>query len=210
MRFLKRFKYTVQLNRVIEFLTLSDILMLSGWGLVSPILAIFIADQVIGGNVATAGLATTIYLLVYSIFQLPVAEWIDKHKGEWDDFWFMVVGASLITVSAFMYIWVRYPWEVFLVETIHGLGGALSTPAWSAIFTRHIDKNHEGMEWTMYNMTTGLGAALTAGLGGFFAEQFGYGNLFLIVGISSLFGTIFLAGVTHDLKKRLGRPPKGK
>jgi len=208
MRILRRFHPSLKINRVIEFLTLSDIVLLSGWRLVTPILAIFIAGQVEGGSIAVAGLSVTIYLLIGSIFQLPVARFIDKKKGEWDDFWFLVVGTSLYTVVAFMYVWVKYPWQVYLVEGIHGIGLALSSPAWNAIFTRHLDKNREGVGWSIHNAATGVGAALTAGLGGLFAVQFGYDSLFIVVGVCSLIGTLFLAGVTRDLKKRLGRPPK--
>jgi len=53
-------------------------------------------------DVLLAGLASTVYLITKSIFQIPVARVIDKKKGERDDFWFMIVGSLLITLSAFM------------------------------------------------------------------------------------------------------------
>lgn len=192
----------ITVSPVIKFLTYSDILMMSGWGLISPILSVFITDQIPGGTVEVAGLASTIYFLVKSFLQIPVARYIDKRKGENDDFNTMILGSLVITLSAFLYIFVKTPAQLYLVQALYGIGGALSYPSWLALFTRHVDKNEEGLEWSLYYTTTDLGAALAAGLGGFIAASFGYGYVFLSVGISSLLGTAFLYGIRGYLWKK--------
>lgn len=193
----------LQINRVIRYLTYSDIILLSGWGLINPILAIFFADQIVGGSVAVAGMASTIYFLTKSFVQIPVARLIDAKRGEWDDFWIMVIGTLLISLSGYLFILARTPIHVYLIQIVGGLGGALSYPGWLAIFTRHIDKRAEGFEWSLYYTATDLGAALTAGLGGYLASTFGYRPMFAIVGTTSLIGTFLLAGITHNLKKQV-------
>jgi len=198
----KKYFYRVRINSVIQFLTYSDILMLSGWGLVSPIIAVFFTDNIVGGSIVLAGLASTVYLLTKSILQVPVARYIDLKKGEKDDYWIMIVGSSTIAISAFLFAFITLPWQVIAVQIIYGIGGALSFPSWQAIFTRHIDKSEEGLEWSLYFTATDLGGALTAGLGGFLAAAFGYRILFVLVGILSILGTLFLAGVTPKLRKR--------
>jgi len=192
----------IKVSPVIKFLTYSDILMMSGWGLISPILSVFITDQIPGGTVEIAGLASTIYFLVKSFLQIPVARYIDKRKGENDDFNIMILGSLVITLSAFMYMFVTTPGQLYLVQVLYGIGGALSYPSWLALFTRHVDKNEEGLEWSLYYTTTDLGAALAAGLGGFMASSFGYNSVFLSVGIASLCGTLFLYGIRKYLWKR--------
>lgn len=198
----KRFFVGLKVNKVIEFLTLSDILMMSGWGLITPIIAVFFTEQIEGGSVALAGLASTAYFFVKSVLQIPVARYIDERKGEWDDFWVMIAGSLIISLSPFLYIFINLPWQVIAVQVFYGIGGVLSYPAWLAIFTRHVDTGKEGYEWSIYYTTTDLGAAFTAGLGGLLAANFGYDFVFLAVGILSIFGTIFLAGITRKLKKR--------
>mgnify|MGYP005853312083 FL=1 len=193
---------SLKISRVVQFLTYSDIMMLSGWGLINPILAVFISEQVVGGGVELAGMAATVYFVVKSVVQIPVARWNDKRRGERDDYWVMIIGSLLIALSAFLYIGVRYPWQVYAVQIVGGLGGALSYPSWLAIFTRHIDKQSEVLEWSLYYTATDLGAALTAGLGGYIAASFGYSLLFGVVGVSSLLGTAFLAGVAQEMKRR--------
>jgi len=103
-------------------------MMLSGWGLINPILAVFISDQIVGGGVELAGVAATVYFVVKSVAQIPVARWNDMRRGEWDDYWVMIAGSLLITLSAFLYIWVRYPWQIYVVQTIGGLGGGVVIP----------------------------------------------------------------------------------
>jgi len=175
---------------------------MSGWGLITPIVAVFFTEQIKGGSVALAGLASTAYFLVKSILQIPVARFIDIRRGEWDDYRIMIAGSLIITLSAFLYVFITLPWQVIAVQVLYGIGGALSYPSWLAIFTRHVDRGKEGFEWSLYFTTTDLGAALTAGLGGLMAAAFGYKLLFVIVGVLSLFGTIFLAGITRELKKQ--------
>lgn len=198
----KRMIAGLKVNKVIEYLTFSDILMLSGWGMINPIIAVFFTDQVIGGSVALAGLASTVYFVTKSIIQLPVARFIDVRRGEWDDWKVMVLGSLVISLSAFLYIFVKYPWQVMAVQILYGVGGALSYPSWLAIFTRHIDSHEEGFEWSLYYTATDLGAALTAAIGGLLAASFGYKLVFVVVGVLSLAGTVFLAGITRELKKR--------
>lgn len=202
MKLTKNFLKGVRVNQVIQYLTYSDILMLSGWGLVSPIIAVFFTEQIVGGSVAVAGLATTIFYLTKSIIQIPVARFVDLKKGEWDDFWTMIIGSVMISISAFLFIFAKTPIHIYLIQAFYGVGTALSYPSWLAIFTRHIDSREEGLEWSLYYTATDLGAALTAGLGGLMAAAFGYRELFFIVGIASLIGTAFLAGATKKLKGR--------
>ena len=190
------------INKVVQFLTYSDILMMSGWGLVMPIISVFFSDQIQGGDVKFAGLASTVYFVVKSVVQIPVARMIDKHRGEKDDFWVMIAGSLIISLSAFLYMFARTTWQIYGIQVLYGLGGALSYPTWLAIFTRHVDKNKEGLEWSLYYTTTDLGAALTAGLGGLLAVSFGYQMLFWLVGVSSLAGTMFLVGIREEMRKK--------
>lgn len=177
-------------NKVIRILVIGDIMFFSAFGLIGPIFAVFITNQIAGATVATVGFAATINLMVRALLQMPIARYIDKHKGEKDDFLFMVVGSTLVSVVPFAYLFVTLPMHLYLAQVILGIGGALTNPGWFAIFTRHIDKGKEGTEWTLENVGVGLAAAGAAAIGGLLAERFGFHNLFLIVGILSLIGLI--------------------
>ncbi|MDO8443781.1 MAG: MFS transporter [Candidatus Azambacteria bacterium] len=178
------------INKIIRVLVIGDVMFFSAFGLIGPIFAIFVTNQIAGATVATVGFATTINLLTRALLQMPVARYIDRHKGEKDDFKFMIAGSTLVSIVPFIYLFINTPMHLFMAQVVLGVGGALANPGWFAIFTRHIDKGKEGTEWTLENVSVGLAAAGTAAIGGVLAQNFGFQNLFLIVGVLSLLGLI--------------------
>ena len=190
-----------KINPVVKFLTISDILLLTSFGLITPIFAVFITDNIQGGTVEVAGLASAIYLLTKSFAQIPIARFLDKNKGEKDDFWAMVFGSIGITVIPLLYIFVTTPAHLYIVQLFYGFFAAVAFPSWMAIFTRHIDKDKEGLEWGVYQTLIDMGMAASASLGGFLAYRFGFAPLFTVISIISFFGTLFLLGIYHDMRE---------
>ena len=187
-------------NKIIRILTISDLIILSGYGLISPIFAIFITDSIKGGTVEVIGIAMAIYLLAKSFGQIPVATTIDKIKGEKDDFWFLFSGSIIFSLVPLFYLVINAPWQLYLVQVLYGLADGAVLPSWYAIFTRHVDKNHEGIEWGIYRTLTDLGGAGAASIGGFLAYRFGFSSLFLTISIMSFIGTMFLLGIRKNFK----------
>ncbi len=190
----------LSLNKIISFLILSDFFILAGWGLVSPIFAVFITDQVAGAGVEVVGLASTIYLLLKSGLQVPLANVIDRIRGEKDDFLAMIIGSIIITIVPLLYIFVRTVPQLFMVQALYGIGGALSYPSWMALFTRHVDKQKEGWSWSIYYTTIDLSGAAVAAIGGYLAQTVGFDYLFLLVFGFSLVGSTVLLEIRANLK----------
>jgi DHA1 family quinolone resistance protein-like MFS transporter len=190
-----------EINPIIKFLTLSDIMIISGWGLVSPIFAVFITNNIKNGNLEVVGIASTIYLLSKSLGQIPIAKLMDKIKGEKDDFRFLLFGSLCWSIVPLFYMIISQAWQLYIIQFFYGLTSAFAYPAWYAIFTRHIDKNKEGIEWGIYNTLTDLGGAISASLGGLLAYQFGFKYLFIIVSIISLFGSLFLLFIRKNFER---------
>lgn len=200
-KFRKIIKINLDVNRVVSFLTISDFFMLSGWGLVSPIFAVFVTGQVKGAGVEAVGLASTVYFLLKSGLQVPLANIIDKIKGEHDDFLAMMVGAVVMSIVPLLYIVVRNVPQLFLVQAIYGIGSALTFPSWLALFTRHIDKNKEGWEWSLYYTTIDLSGAGAAAVGGYLAKYLGFNWLFVLVSVFGFAGCLMLLKIRPDLRK---------
>ncbi len=188
-------------NKIIRTLILSDILILSGFGLVSPILAVFFTEQIQGGDVKVACLPSMIYLAVKSVLILPIARVLDRKKGEKDDFYAMILGSTLTSYVPFSYLLIHTPNQVYAAQVLYGLGEALSYPSWVAIFTRHVDKKKTSFEWGLYYTLTGLCGAVTAGAGGAIADHFGFKPLFMLVGVMSLVGSSILLFFYRELRK---------
>jgi len=190
-----------EVSPVIRFLTISDIIIFSSFGLIAPIFAIFINDNISQGNVAVVGMAGAIFLISKSILQIPFANLIDRIKGEKDDFLFLFIGALLISIVPLLYIFINSPLQLYAVQLLYGLSTAITLPTWLAIFTRHIDRKHAGIEWGIYQTFTNLGAGITASVGGFLAYYFGFNVLFVLVSLLSFLGSFSLLFIQKKMKK---------
>ena len=178
------------INKVIKVLIASDVALLTGFGFITPIFAIFIAHRITAGNTIeaaqVAGFTMGIYWGVKSVLQIPFGKYLDKVKGEKDDLWFVVIGNILAAIAVFGYIFSHLPWHIYLCQGVYSLGMAMNIPGWCAIFTRHIDKGKEALEWSTRSTFIGIGAAASGALGGMIAAKFGFNVLFVGVGIFAL------------------------
>lgn len=180
------------INRIVRNLIGADILFLSAFGLVAPVFAVFITEQIKNGDVKIVGFAAGIYWILRAILQIPVGKFLDQTKGEKDDFYCLVIGYILTTLVPFGYILSSLPWHIYFLAIINALGMAMAYPAWCAIFTRHIDKGREGLEWASYGTAVDLGIGTAGVIGGLMVSKFGFDSVFLIVGIISLISGLLL------------------
>lgn len=187
------------INKVIKVLILSDLILLFGWGLISPILAIFITQQIKGGDVRLAGVAIGVYWLVKSTIQIPIGRFLDKQKGEKDDYYFMIFGIFLGSFVPLGYIFATLPWHLYFLQIIHGLGMAMNIPAWGGIFVRHIDKGKEALSWGLESSAIGIGTGIAGILGGLIAKLFGFTPLFIGVFVLGIISSLLLFLISKDL-----------
>ncbi|MBI4457858.1 MFS transporter [Candidatus Uhrbacteria bacterium] len=187
-------------NRIVLTMIYSDFLIISAPGLLAPIYAIFLTGQISGGTISTVGFATTIFWVVKSILQIPVARYVDRTRGERDDYAFLVAGSALASATPLLYyFFAKEVWQVFLFEAVNGAAYAMMVPTYLAIFTRHIDKFQEGMEWTLHSNAVGIGFALAASIGGLMAERYGFNVIFVMVSAIMFLGTVMLLAIRRDI-----------
>ena len=196
------------INKVIKILIMGDFFLNLGWGFLSPIFAIFILEKVTHAGIMqaaqVAGLAALFYWIPKSFFEIPIAIYLDKNHGEKDDFWFMVVGIVIISFIPIGYIFVSAPWQIYLLQVIYAAGQAMALPAWMAIFTRHIDKGKEALEWGMETSTIGTGAGIAGGLSGILVAFIGFNALFIFVSIFTVIDAILLLFIKNNVFSRDG------
>lgn len=180
------------MNKVLKILLLSDLLIIAGFGLLAPIFAIFLKDNIIGSSILAVGIASTVFLLTKGVAQIFVSKYTDEEKGNVRELYTLVIGSLIFTIVPILYIFSVNIWHIYIAQFIAGIGAALAYPGWMTLFTRFTDKNKEGFEWSVYDTSISLGAAATAAVGAFIAEMLGFNTLFIIVAFFSLLGTILL------------------
>jgi MFS family permease len=196
------------MNKVIKILILSDVALIAGLGFITPIFAIFLTDQIQGGNVEVVGYAAAIYWIINSLVLIPFGKYLDRNHGEKDDLWFVIIGNLLATLAVFGYIFSRLPWHIYLLQAIYAVGMGMNIPGYTAIFTRHIDKDREAFDWSVRGALIGMATGITGALGGIVAHKFGFNVLFVGVGIFILLSAFLPFLISKEMMPKDKKMPR--
>jgi len=184
------------ISKIIKILITSDFFLNLGWGLLSPVFALFILENITENPAKAAqvaGFSALFYWISKSLIEIPIGRFLDKHDGEKDDFWFMTIGLFIVALVPVGYLFSTQAWHIYAFQILHAIGMAMALPSWLAIFTRHIDKGKEAFEWSMETTSIGVGAGIAGGLGGIMASVFGFKILFILVsGLTIISGFLYL------------------
>lgn len=194
------------INKIVKILIFSDFFLNLGWGLLSPIFALFILEKVTLSDPAkaaeVAGFSALFYWITKSLIEIPIGRFLDKQQGEKDDFWFMTAGLFVVGIVPLGYLISSEPWHIYFWQIIHAMGMAMALPSWLAIFTRHIDKGKEAFEWGMEATSISMGAGIAGGFGGIVASMFGFKMLFIFVSGLTFFAALLLLFVKNKVSTR--------
>ena len=187
------------MKKGLKLLILSDLLILMGFGLISLILSIFVKDSLINGSAFAAGLAVTIFLITKSILEIPFGKIEDKTSKKF----FLIFGSYLIAIAPLGYFFMTKTIHLYIIQVIYGIGAAMAFPSFTVLFYRYMDKGHEAFDSGVYGTIVGIGAGITAFVGGALVEKFSFKTLFLATFIICVIGAsiLFLVDEKH-LKKR--------
>lgn len=197
----------MHIGRIIYILTTADILLVSASNLIMPLFAVFVTRDVVGAGVETVGFFTAIYWVSKSIFQIPVAWYLDRTKGESDEFYAMIAGYLMTSGIAFAYLAVGTVWHLYALAAVVGLADALGVPSYLSIFSRHLDHAKENIEWTLRSVGVGFAAAGTGALAGILVQHFGFHVVFIAGGILSALAAMNLIFIKPYLKSADGKLP---
>jgi len=200
----KFMRIKLNINRVIKILINGNITITAAWGFINPFFAVFVCDKIIDGSLIVVGIASTLYWIVKSTLQIPIAMMMDKLPSEDDDAFGLVLGSFLVSIVPFCFLISTKALHIYILQVVLAFGDALRVPSWNAIFTRHIDRGKEGTEWGINSTFVGFGVAITALLGGWIAESIGFQGIFILGGIISILGSLFFITLGRYLRKMPG------
>jgi len=195
----------MKINHVIKTLVLSDFFVNAGFSVFAPIFAIFITKQIQSGTIEVVGFAAAIVQIVKVSLEIPIARFLDKNHGEYDDFYSLIFGSFLVAMVPFMYLIATEVRHIYFISALYGAGIAFIVPPWYAIFSRHLDKLNESFEWSVDSVAIGIAAAGASAVGGILAQKFGFNFVFLIGGIFAVLGGINQIKIYKDLMEKVGR-----
>jgi MFS family permease len=163
--------------------------------LFGPLYALFVKE--ISGDILSVSLTWSIFLISSMLFNFVISKIGDKVK---EKEYLLMAGFAVRGIVWFSYIFVPNIIILGLLQILLGLGEALGSPAFNAIFAEHLDKGRHIEEYAdWYIISRFVGAGGTA-LGGLIAATYGFDTLFAIMAALSLVSFI---GVLSQPRKLL-------
>jgi len=187
-------------NKIIKYLVLTDIAFWTGWGMITPVFAIFVVDRIVGGTALTVGIATAIYYILRATLVFPFASILDKYRGDKDDYLFLVAGNFVSALVPFGYVFAVFPWHIYLLQVFYGIGIAMSLVGWRAIFTRNITKGKEASQWAIDDASLCFGTAIAGIVTGFVITNWGYVVAFSIAGSFAMISVVVLLRLRKEIE----------
>jgi len=185
-------------NRVIRHLVISDFFINFAFGLLAPIFAVFILNNIEGGSLRVIGLATACYWVVRTATTVPLSRFMDRTDGERDEFYFVIAGTFIMSSLPLFYLFVSLPWHIYLIQAVLGLVNSMAVPGWRILFTDHLDKGKTGFEWSLEDIAIGASVGISAYLGSILADKFGFRIVFILLAAMGYVSTAILATLKNE------------
>lgn len=172
-------------NKALSILLATNAMILISAAMLGPIYAIFV--EKIGGDLMDASLAGGIFALVAGVATLVSGNFSDKVK---ENELIVVLGYSVMGLGFLLYTLVSSVGFLFIVQAIIGLGEAIYSPAFDAVYSKHLDGKKSGTQWGAWESVNYFTASAGALLGGLLVTLAGFNALFITMSLLS-FGSAF-------------------
>ena len=181
-------------NKAVRILLYTNSLILVAGAMLGPIYALFVED--IGGSLLDASLAGAIFALAAGLTTLIAGQYTDKIK---ENELIIVVGYGLMGLGFLLYTAVNSIWTLFMVEVIIGFAEALYSPAFDALYSKHLSLRKIGRGWGTWEAANYFSVALGSVLGGIIVNILGFDVLFILMAIFAFSSAVYI----YHLPRRL-------
>ncbi len=177
------------INRVVEAFIISETFLWSAWNFITPIFAIFVVNNIKGGDIQIAASAFSICLISRVTFEIITGRYLNN-KTDGQRLRLTILGMVIMSVAYVGFAFSHTIPLLFLFYILIGIGFGVASPAKYSLFTEHIDKNKASTEWSLYDAITLIGIASATALGGFIAGMYGFTFLFILASVVNLLGIV--------------------
>lgn len=169
-------------------------------GMFGPLLAVF--AQRVGGNILDITSAWAVFLAVTGVSIMVVGKLSDKlakSKSRAREK-LLILGYSINAACTFAYLLVDGPVDLLLVQAGLGIGVALSSPTWLALYEESSSGHSVGFRWSLTSGTERLVNAVAIVVGGYIVTRYSFEVLFVMMGVIQIVAVIYQAQILR-LKK---------
>ncbi len=169
-RFKEIKKIFKKLNRVVIYLTISDVFTWGTFMILSALTGLYLAQKLGQNAIQFVGIGTAIYFLTRAIFQIPLGRITDKYKNDKDEILILFVGILLMGVPFIFYPYISLPIHYYLLQFVFGIGVAFNVTNWRKLFALNVDGGREGRQYALYETIVSACTAVLSIVGGIIAN----------------------------------------
>jgi len=175
----------VKINSSLRVLFFLNSIFVFAGSLLGPLYAVYVSR--IDDKIISVSLSWAVFMFSSTLFMYFVSKFGDRVKEQE----YLLAGGFLIRCLAWIgYIFVSNLTGLILLQILLGLGEALGTPAWNAIFAKHLDYREEIMDYSNWNIINNLMVAAATVAGGVIATYLGFNLLFVIMSVGAFFSLV--------------------
>lgn len=169
-------KIRKKFNNAIRILLFTNGSVLLAGAMLGPIYALFVRN--IGGDLLETSYAYGIFAFTAGVVTLFSGKAGDRIK---ENELIIVVGYILIGLGFLGYIFVNSIWALLFIQVLIGAGEAIYSPAFDAIYSKHLDGKRDGEEWGAWEAINYFTIATGAVSGGVLVTCFGFNTMFTMM-----------------------------
>ncbi len=164
-------------------------------GLFAPFYAVYVAK--IGGGTALAGVSWALFSVVSGVFILLLSNWELHIKRRHV---LLAVGYLIRSVVFLSYVFMDNIPQLLITQVLWGIGAAIGTPAFDALYTSSTSKETAIVEWADWEGVSAIATGISALIGGLIIQAIGFKILFLLMSVISAFLGIYLLYQRYKIK----------
>lgn len=177
------------MNNKLKSLLGVDLLVTSSYGLILPILPLFIMERIEGSSLMSVAIAQAIFLLSQAGFGWIYSNYLNHKQTKIRAHGGLIIGSLIVTIVPAIYL---ISWEVtliYLAQILLGLGLGVLYPSWSSLAKDSSQAVHRPQIKKVHSIYLSLSMALAALLGGYVAYEYGFCILIYMMILIGICGT---------------------
>ena len=165
-------------NKALRILLMTNAVVLVAAAMLGPIYALFV--EKIGGSLLDASITGGIFALAGGLTTLAAGKYADKIKH---DELIVAAGYLVMGIGFFLYMFVNSIWFLFGVQILIGFAEAAYSPAFDALYSKHITERKAGREWGAWESLNYFSVFAGAVIGGLIVTKFGFNAIFILMSL---------------------------
>ena len=174
-------------NKPTRILLVTNATILTASAMFGPIYALFVEE--IGGSLLDASYAFGLYALTAGTITFISGKYCDKIR---ENELIIVLGYVIVGIGFLSYTLVNTVISLFIVQILIGFGEAIYSPAFDAVYSKHLDCKKRGRGWGMWEAMNYFTMAFGAVIGGTAVYYFGFNSIFVVMSLMSFASAIYI------------------